>query len=83
MAAGPSFNLINSIVMAKKTYEELVQLKQDGKIGWLEFVQLGDDAEEFFVWCDEHNERPTEANAELFMEMKERQVVSELNEEEM
>ena len=69
--------------MARKTYEELVQLKQDGKIGWLEFVQLGDDAEEFFNWCDGHNERPTEANAELFMEMRERQVVSELNEEDM
>ena len=45
--------------MAKKTYDELVQLKQDGRIGWLEFVQLGDDAEDFFNWCEEHNEQPT------------------------
>ena len=43
--------------MAKKTYEELVQLKQDGKIGWLEFLQLGDDAEDFRNWCEEHGEQ--------------------------
>ena len=76
------FNLI-LFVMAKKTYDELVQLKQDGRIGWLEFVQLGEDAEDFFNWCEEHNEQPTEANAELFMEMKEIWIVNELNEEEL
>lgn len=67
--------------MAKKSYEELVQLKQDGKIGWLEFVQLGDDAEDFKNWCEEHGEQQSEEYAELFVEMKEYWVVEDLNEE--
>ena len=67
--------------MAKKTYEELVQLKQDGKIGWLEFLQLGDDAEDFKNWCDEHGEQQSEENAELFIEMQEYWVTEDFNEE--
>ena len=68
--------------MAKKSYEELVQLKQEGKIGWLEFVQLGDDAEDFKNWCEEHGEQQSEENAELFVEMKEYWVVKDLHEYE-
>ena len=52
-----------------KSYDELVQMKQDGKIGWLDFVQKGDDAEEYKQWCQDHGEEPTEDNAELFVEM--------------
>ena len=51
-----------------KSYDELVQMKQDGKIGWHDFVQKGDDAEEDKQWCQDHNEEPTEENAELFVE---------------
>ena len=51
------------------SYNELVQMKQDGKIGWLDFVMKGDDAEEYKQWCENHGEEPTEANAELFVEM--------------
>ena len=68
--------------MAKKFYEELVQLKQEGKIGWLEFVQQGDDAEDFKNWCEEHGEQQSEENAELFVEMKEYWVVKDLHEDE-
>ncbi|MBQ6204037.1 MAG: hypothetical protein IJK46_08085 [Prevotella sp.] len=68
--------------MAKKSYEELVQLKQEGKIGWLEFVQQGDDAEDFKNWCEEHGEQQSEENAELFVEMKEYWVVKDLHEDE-
>ena len=68
--------------MAKKSYEELVQLKQEGKIGWLEFVQLGVDAEDFKNWCEEHGEQQSEENAELFVEMKEYWVVKDLHEDE-
>ena len=50
-------------------YDELVQMKQDGKIGWLDFLLKGDDAEEYKQWCQDHNEEPTEENAELFVEM--------------
>ena len=51
------------------SYDELVQMKQDGKIGWLDFVMKGDDAEEYKQWCENHGEEPSEANAELFVEM--------------
>ena len=51
------------------SYDELVQMKQDGKIGWLDFLLKGDDVEEYKQWCQDHNEEPTEENAELFVEM--------------
>ncbi len=57
--------------MAKKTFDELVQLKQDGKIGWLEFVQQGENADDFAKWCDEHCVDPSEDAAELFVDMTE------------
>ena len=53
--------------MAKKTYDELVQLKQDGKIGWL--------------GCEEHGEQQSEENAELFIEMQEYWVMADFNED--
>lgn len=52
-----------------KSYDELVQMKQDGKIGWLDFVMKCDDADEYKQWCQDHGEEPTEENAELFVEM--------------
>ena len=51
------------------SYDELVQMKQDGKIGWLDFLLKGDETEEYKQWCQDHNEEPTEENAELFVEM--------------
>lgn len=51
------------------TYDELVQMKQDGRIGWLDFLMRGDDADAYKQWCQDHNEEPTEANAELYVEM--------------
>ena len=50
-------------------YNELVQMKQDGKIGWLDFLLKGDDADDYKQWCQDHGEEPTEANAELYVEM--------------
>jgi len=57
--------------MAKRTFEELVRLKQEGSIGWLEFVQEGDSADEYAQWCKDHNMEQTEDNAELFVDMTE------------
>jgi len=57
--------------MAKKTFENLVELKQNGKIGWLEFVRQGVDADSYAQWCDEHGVEPSEDSAELFVEMTE------------
>lgn len=50
-------------------YNELVQMKQDGKIGWLDFLLKGDDADDYKQWYQDHGEEPTEANAELYVEM--------------
>ena len=63
--------------MARKSYEELVQLKQDGEIGWLEFVQLGESAEDFAEWCRNHNVRQTEEYAELYVEQTEERLWEE------
>ena len=50
-------------------YDELVQMKQDGKIGWLDFLLKGYDTEDYNRWTQDHGEKPTEANAELYVEM--------------
>ena len=63
--------------MARKSYEELVQLKQDGEIGWLEFVQLGESAKDFAQWCREHNVEQTEEYAELYVEQTEERLWEE------
>ena len=57
------------------SYDELVQMKQDGKIGWLDFVMKGNDAEEYKQWCENHGEEPSEANAELFVEMSDERAI--------
>ena len=57
--------------MAKRTIEELVRLKQEGSIGWLDFVREGDSADEYAQWCKDHNMEQTEDNAELFVDMTE------------
>lgn len=53
----------------KYSYEELVQLKQEGKISWVEFIKASDDKEAYEEWCREHGEPETEDNALLFIEM--------------
>ena len=63
--------------MAKKSYEELVQLKQNGEIGWLELVQLGENAEDFAQWCQDHNVEQTEEYAELYVEQTEERLWEE------
>ena len=46
--------------MKKYSYEELVQLKQEGKINWVDFVKAGDSREEYELWCGgERGQRPT------------------------
>ena len=60
--------------MAKKTFEELVQLKQDKKIGWLDFVRLGDNAEEYARWCADHGTEPSEDTTALLEDKTEERV---------
>ncbi len=53
--------------MATKTYEELVELLQDGKIGHLHFVLQGENAQEFLDWCSSHGTDPTDESAEFYI----------------
>ncbi len=56
--------------MAKKySYDELVILKQEGKINWLEFVKNSEQSQDYQQWCKDHNIEPTDDNAELYLEM--------------
>ena len=83
MALAASYIIINisEIIMAKRTYEELVQLRQDGKIGWKQFVLEGDDAEGYKQWCEDHGMEPTDDNAELYVEMTDERMFE--NQEEL
>ena len=50
------------------SFEELVQLKQDKRIGWLQFTLESEHADDFMQWCKEHNTHPSEDTAEFYME---------------
>ena len=70
--------------MATKTYEELVELLQDGKIGHLHFVLQGENAQEFLDWCRSHGTDPTDESAEFYIEETEIDVMERqaLNDED-
>ena len=64
------------------SFEELVQLKQDRRIGWLQFTLEGEHADDFMRWCKEHNTHPSEDTAEFYMEsvelsMQDKQILAE------
>ena len=83
MALAASYIIINisEIIMAKRTYEELVQLRQDGRIGWKQFVLEGDEAEDYKQWCEDDGMEPTDDNAELYVEMTDERMFE--NQEEL
>lgn len=70
--------------MATKTYEELVELLQDGKIGHLHFVLQGENARDFLDWCRSHGTDPTDESAEFYIEQTEIDVMERqaLNDED-
>ena len=70
--------------MATKTYEELVELLQDGKIGHLHFVLQGENAQEFLDWCRSHGTDPTDESADFYIEQTEIDVMERqaLNDED-
>ena len=51
--------------MKNNTIEELIQLKQDGKIGWCELALRSDHGTAYLQWCDDHGVEPDDNNAEL------------------
>lgn len=57
-----------------RTDEELVRLRQDNRIGWLQFTLEGEHADEYMQWCREHNTHPSEETAEFYIDMTEQSV---------
>ena len=49
-------------------YEELVELLQEGKIGYLRFVLEGENAQDFVDWCRTHGTDPSDESAEFYVE---------------
>lgn len=55
--------------MERKSFDELIQLKQDGIIGWVEFLQKSEYADEYNRWLTDRGATADEDNAELFFDM--------------
>jgi len=53
---------------AKMSHEELVELLQEGKIGYLRFVMDGENAQEYMEWCQSHGTDPSDEPAEFYVE---------------
>lgn len=53
---------------AIKSQEELIELLQEGKIGFLRFVLESDYEEDYLEWCRTHGTDPTDESAEFYVE---------------
>ena len=59
------------------TYEELVQLKESGEIGWREFIRRQPEMEDdYYHWCVENDLDMNEETAEAFMTLTEEHVLA-------
>ena len=54
-----------------KEYDELVQLRQEGKITDLLFVMDSEYNQTFLEWCKEKNTEPSDESASRFLEEQE------------
>lgn len=52
----------------KRTYEELVELLQEGRIGYLQFLLESDQADDFLLWCEDHGTDASEESAEFYID---------------
>ena len=53
---------------AKMNHEELVELLQEGKIGFLRFVMDSEYGVDFMEWCRAHGTDPSDESAEFYVE---------------
>ena len=59
------------------TYEELIQLKEEGKIGWREFIRQQPEMEnDYYHWCVENDLDMNEDTAEKFVTLIEKHVMA-------
>lgn len=65
-------------------HEELVELLQEGRIGHLQFIMNGDNAQDYLDWCMAHGCDPSDDSAEFYLEeteidMMDRQLIDDEN----
>ena len=60
--------------MQNNTIEELIQLNQEGKIGWCELALRSKHGTAYLQWCDDHGIEPDDNNAELYLEETESRI---------
>ena len=61
----------------ENTYEELIQLKEQGEIGWREFIRRQPEMEnDYYDWCIENDLDMNEETAEDFMTLTEEHVMA-------
>lgn len=53
---------------ATMNHEELVELLQEGKIGYLRFVTEGENAQDYLDRCRSHGTDPSDESAEFYIE---------------
>ena len=53
---------------ATMSHEELVELLQEGKIGYLRFVLEGENEQDYLEWCRSHGTDPSDESAEFYVE---------------
>ena len=59
------------------TYEELIQLKENGEIGWREFIRRQPELEnDYYDWCMDNDLDMNEETAEAFMTLTEEHVMA-------
>ena len=59
------------------TYEELIQLKENGEIGWREFIRRQPEMEnDYYDWCMDNDLDMNEETAEAFMTLTEEHVTA-------
>ena len=49
-------------------HEELVELLQEGRIGYLRFVLEGENEQDYLVWCGAPGTDPSDESAEFYVE---------------
>jgi hypothetical protein len=59
----------------KKTYEELVELLQEGRIGHLQFIQESGNAQDYREWCRSHGTEECDESAEFYIEQTEAEMM--------
>lgn len=58
-----------------KTYEELVELLQEGRIGHLQFVLESGNAQDYREWCRSHGTEEYDESAEFYIEQTEAEMM--------